>query len=368
MTLDLADSLKLLYIGATLFNFTSARMTSKIRLRYLTKVLHQPISYFDKNAPGSIATSLANDTNVVQVGLAEKIGIVCQVISMILVAFIISFTKNWKLTLVTATIVPYMIITTGVFGGLSAGVEAKVNERLNHSSGVAEEALSSILNVTSLGASTKIVRRYEVYLKEAMRFFKQVGPLQACIYGNMFLAIHSAYALALFYGVKLVSRGEVRDGGTVITVLFCMILASSSMGFIAPLIPDFTKAAGAAQQIVKMIGDPKASETSKDDGPKLKLDSLRGDIKLQHVTFSYPERPEVTVIEDMSLDVPANKVTALVGHSGSGKSTIVGLLERWYSIDQGSILVDSQDINELDLTWLRMQIGLVQQVRQSGFL
>lgn len=339
-------------------------MTSKIRLRYLSKVLHQPISYFDKNAPGSIATSLANDTNVVQVGLAEKVGIVSQVISMITVSFVISFTKGWKLTLVTATIVPYMIITTGFFGGLSAKVEAKVNESLNHGSGVAEEALSSILNVTSLGASTKIVRRYEVYLKEASAAFKRIGPLQACIYGNMFLAVHSAYALSLFYGVKLVSRGEIRDGGTVVTVLFCMILASSAMGFIAPLIPDFTKAAGAAQQIVKIIGDPKALEESQEEDPKLKLDSLQGDIKLEHVTFSYPERPEVTVIQDMSLDIPSNKVTALVGHSGSGKSTIVGLLERWYTANEGSILVDGQDINELDLTWLRMQIGLVQQVSQ----
>lgn len=159
-------------------------MTSKIRLRYLSTVLHQPISYFDKNAPGTIATSLANDTNVVQVGLSEKLGIVCQVLSMILSAFIIAFTKNWKLTLVTATIVPYMIITTGIFGGMSAKVEAKVNEILNHASGVAEEALSSILNVTAMGASEKIVRRFDAYLKDAMRHFKRIGPLQACIYGN----------------------------------------------------------------------------------------------------------------------------------------------------------------------------------------
>lgn len=146
------------------------------------------------------------------------------------------------------------------------------------------------------------------------------------------------------------------------SVLFCMILASSAMGFIAPLIPDFTKAAAAAQQIVKMIGDPKDHDLSKDNRPQLQLESLQGDLNLQDISFSYPERPDVRVLSDMNLRIPSNKVTALVGHSGSGKSTIVGLLERWYATNQGTILVDGQDINKLDLTWWRMQIGLVQQV------
>jgi ATP-binding cassette subfamily B (MDR/TAP) protein 1 len=77
-----------------------------------------------------------------------------------------------------------MIVTTGIFGGWSAKNEAKVNDILNHASGVAEEALSSILNVTAMGASEKIVARFDVYVKKAMRLFKQIGPLQACLYGN----------------------------------------------------------------------------------------------------------------------------------------------------------------------------------------
>lgn len=193
--------------------------------------------------------------------------------------------------------------------------------------------------------------------------------------------MHSGYALALFYGVKLLNRGEIKDGGTVVTyvenssrayrlltifsVLFCMILASSTMGFIAPLIPDFTKAGAAAQQIVKMLGDADEHSPSKDDTPGVKLDSLRGELELKAVTFSYPERPTITVLENMSLHIPAGQVTAIVGHSGSGKSTVVGLLEKWYTADRGTILVDGQDLTTLDLPWWRTQIGLVQQVSHS---
>ncbi|KAH7124162.1 multidrug resistance protein 14 [Dendryphion nanum] len=349
------------YISAVLFNFTASRMTSKIRLRYLSKVLHQPISYFDKNTPGTIATSLANDTNIVQVGLSEKLGIVFQVTSMILCSFVVAFTRSWKLTLVTATSLPYLIIVVGFFGGMSANVEAKVNEILNQASGIAEEALSSILNIAAMGASEKIVRRFDVQVKSSMPHFRRIGPLQAIIYGNMFFAVYCAYSLSLFYGAKLVNRGEITRGGDVVVVLFCMILASSAMGFLAPLIPDFTKASAAAQQIIRVIGSPKEQDTIKDDEHNARLEALRGDIELHEISFSYPERPEVTVLDNISLNIPSNKVTALVGHSGSGKSTIVGLLERWYDYQQGTLLIDGQDITNLDLDWWRTQVGLVQQ-------
>lgn len=144
-----------------------------------------------------------------------------------------------------------------------------------------------------------------------------------------------------------------------------MILASSSLGFLAPLIPDFTKAGAAAQQIVKLLGDADEEKASKDTLPGVKLDTLLGDIEFKSLTFAYPERPTVTVLDNLSLHIPAGKATAIVGHSGSGKSTVVGLLERWYTTDPGTILVDGHDLTSLDLLWWRKQIGLVQQASLS---
>lgn len=92
-----------------------------------------------------------------------------------------------------------------------------------------------------------------------------------------------------------------------------------------------------------------------------KLDKLEGHIQFKEVTFSYPSRPDVAIFDKLSLDIPAGKIVALVGGSGSGKSTVISLIERFYEPLSGKILLDGNDIRELDLKWLRKQIGLVNQ-------
>ena len=134
------------------------------------------------------------------------------------------------------------------------------------------------------------------------------------------------------------------------------------MGLVAPSIPVFLKAAASAQQLLKLLDKDKSTGDKADQILKLKPKAIRGQLQIRNVTFSYPERPKVTILDNLSLDIPAEQVTAVVGYSGSGKSTIIGLLERWYSPANGSICLDGTDIEQLDLHWLRDQIGLVQQV------
>lgn len=132
------------------------------------------------------------------------------------------------------------------------------------------------------------------------------------------------------------------------------------MGIIAPSIPNFIQAATSAQQVLKLL-DRKETFASHST-PKLQLENPNWELKLQDVVFAYPKRASVPVLDAFSLTVPARKVTAVVGQSGSGKSTIVSLLERWYTPQSGSITLDGIDIASIDLKWLRSNIGLVQQV------
>lgn len=129
---------------------------------------------------------------------------------------------------------------------------------------------------------------------------------------------------------------------------------------IAPTIGEFTKAGAAAHDVLEMIARVPEIDSLGEDGTK--PEKVEGELEVSGVSFSYPARPTIQVLNEVSLKIPARKVTALVGASGSGKSTIIGLLERWYDPAQGSITLDGVDLKDLNVGWLRSQIGLVQQV------
>jgi ATP-binding cassette subfamily B (MDR/TAP) protein 1 len=129
---------------------------------------------------------------------------------------------------------------------------------------------------------------------------------------------------------------------------------------IAPSIGEFAKAATAARKMLDVIEREPAIDSLGSTGKTPK--NINGEISLQNVCFAYPARPSLRVLEGVNLEFEAGKVTALVGASGSGKSTIVGLMERWYDPQDGHLFLDGHDIKDLNVKWLRSQIGYVQQV------
>jgi ATP-binding cassette subfamily B (MDR/TAP) protein 1 len=145
------------------------------------------------------------------------------------------------------------------------------------------------------------------------------------------------------------------------SVIFAVIVAASAMTQIAPQIVQITKAASAAQSLWEVIDRKSPIDGLSLDGKR--PDSCEGNIEFSDVSFSYPTRAQVPVLQDFNLSIPANKTTALVGPSGSGKSTVTGLLERWYSTASGTITLDGVNIRDLNIQWLRTHIRIVQQVR-----
>lgn len=133
---------------------------------------------------------------------------------------------------------------------------------------------------------------------------------------------------------------------------------------IAPSIGEFAKAAAAAKTILDMIQRQPNIDPLGDEGEQ--PETVNGRISLHNVSFAYPARPTLKVLEigdgANSIEFEAGKITAIVGASGSGKSTIVGLIERWYDPQEGQVLLDGLDIKKLNVRWLRSQIGFVQQV------
>ena len=133
-----------------------------------------------------------------------------------------------------------------------------------------------------------------------------------------------------------------------------------SFSQMAPNFAVFSKASAAADDIFATLDNRSFIESGECAGSKLR--EIVGTIDIQNLSFAYPTRPGAPVLKGISLNFPAGKTTALVGSSGSGKSTIVGLIERWYDPSEGAVLLDGHDVRDLDLSWMRQQIGIVQQV------
>lgn len=144
-------------------------------------------------------------------------------------------------------------------------------------------------------------------------------------------------------------------------VVFCTVIASTSTNLFFPQIPAITNAIAAAAEFFRVMDKPSELDPLSDEG--LKPDSCVGAIEVESVSFVYPSRPTAPVLQNFSLSIPPGKTTALVGASGSGKSTMIGLLERWYEPKEGCITVDGTNIAKLNTKWLRRQISLVQQVQ-----
>lgn len=145
----------------------------------------------------------------------------------------------------------------------------------------------------------------------------------------------------------------------ILTIQMAIMIGAFALGNVAPNIQAFTSAVSAANKIYAIIDHVSPLDPVSTEGKR--LDAVQGNVELRNIRHIYPSRPEVVVMEDVNLLMPAGKSTALVGASGSGKSTIVGLVERFYDPVGGCVYIDGHDIKGLNLRWLRHQISLVSQ-------
>lgn len=136
---------------------------------------------------------------------------------MLITAFIVAFTQYWKLTLVAATTLPAAVLGVGITVALDARLEAKILEVYSKAGGLVEEALGSIRNVAAFGANEKLRKKYDGYLDIAKKFGVKKGPVLGTLYSSEFFMMYCAYALAFWYGIRLLLQGKISNGGTVIT-------------------------------------------------------------------------------------------------------------------------------------------------------
>ncbi|KAK2672972.1 AAA ATPase domain [Fusarium oxysporum f. sp. vasinfectum] len=348
----------LTYLWTILVSIAAINTTKALRVDFVRSTLRQEVAFFDSPS-SSIPGQITTNGNLINQGISEKFGITIAALSTFVSAFVVAFAVQWKLTLIVLAIIPVNLVVTIICVAIDTGYEYAMFDVYSRSSSLAEEAFSTIRTAHAFWAFPKLSKRFTNTLEEARRIGHKKSWVYMILFPTEFFCIFAGYGLAFWQGMRMYSEGEITQPGTVVTVIFAVLVAATALTQIAPQTIAISKATAAAQEMFEMIDRKSEIDALSQEGDK--IPDFKGDIQFRGVRFAYPSRANVEILHSLNLDIPADQTTALVGASGSGKSTIFGLLERWYMPSAGSITLDGRPVESLNLQWLRTNIRMVQQ-------
>nr|XP_014352475.1 PREDICTED: multidrug resistance protein 1-like isoform X1 [Latimeria chalumnae] len=335
-------------------------LTMRLRSMAFKAMLHQDIAWFDdeKNNTGALTTRLATDASNIKTATGSRLGLIAQNLSSMGLSIIVSFAYGWKMTLLIVDIAPLIIFAGILEVRALTGFATRNKQELEKSGKIATEVAENIRTVVSLTREKRFQSMYEESLQGPQRSAQR----KAQVYGSCFALsqafIYFTYAAAFRFGAYLITVDQI-DTESVFIVFNLMVYGSLALGQTISFAPDYAKAKSAAAHIFALLEQEPAVDGYSDKG--LKPDTCNGTVEFRNISFNYPSRPDIPVLEGLSLQIKKGQTVALVGGSGCGKSTTVQLLERFYDPLQGQVLVDGVDAKMLNIQWLRSQIGIVSQ-------
>ncbi len=284
-------------------------------------------------------------------------------------SFVVGFTYSWKLSLVLCAFFPVIIIGGTMMIQVIRSSSVRNREAYEKAGGIAEECLKNIKTVASFGNFEYEIDRFSNQLVKSYDAGVSGGLKSGFTMGFLFFSVFASYTLAIWFGSRLIAAQEINgntgkpfQAGDVLTVLFTIVFGAFSLGQAAPNIKAISEAMNASYEFFELMKRPVNIKRSPED-LKPEKDKIHGKVKFENVVFAYPTAKDKTILKGLNLVFEEGKVTAIVGHSGSGKSTIAGLVERLYEIEEnnGKVYLDNWDTSKIDVNYLRSLIGYVPQ-------
>ncbi|EEC71408.1 hypothetical protein OsI_03576 [Oryza sativa Indica Group] len=338
---------------------TSERQVLRIRYLYLQAILRQEVGFFDSQeaTTSEIINSISKDASLIQEVLSEKVPLFLMHSTVFISGLAFSTYFSWRLALVSFPLVLLLIIPGLIYGKYLLYLSRQSRHEYTNANSLVEQALGSIKTVYSFTAEKRIIQRYTAVLDKTIKLGIRQGIAKGLAVGFTGLSF-AIWAFLAWYGSRLVMYHH-ESGGRIYAAGISFVLGGLSLGMALPELKHFTEASVAATRILDRIN--RVPEINADDPKGLILDQVRGELQFESVRFVYPSRPNMTVLKDFNLQIPAGQTVALVGSSGSGKSTAIALVQRFYDATEGTVKVDGVNIKELQLKWIRSKMGLVSQ-------
>ncbi|OMH79833.1 Multidrug resistance protein 1A, partial [Zancudomyces culisetae] len=293
------------YVAYVCWNVTAVRQAKRMRQAYYRSIMSQEPEWFDSVNVGDLTTRMTADISTIQEGINEKVGFIIQHVTTFVSGFILAFIRGWRMALVVLAVLPLLMGSGSIIGINMSKWSSSVQDAYAASGAVAAEVLSSMRTVMAFNGQEREIGRYS----------SKLGM------GAIFFIMYSIYALAFWYGAKLVRDG-VSTPAQVLTVFWALMIGGSGLSEATPNISAITSARGAASEVFKVI-DKKSKIDATDLESGDSAEDIQGEIEFKNVSFNYPTRDEVKVLDNVSLKVKPGQKVAFVGESGCGKSTTI---------------------------------------------
>lgn len=342
------------FVSTYCLSWVSGNVVMEMRRSIFNQFMHMPVTYFDKESAGGLLSRITYDSEQVAGATSRALVSIVREGASIVGLLVLMFWNSWQLSLVLFVVAPLVAWGIGVVSKRFRKISKNMQEAMGHVTSSAEQMLKGHKVVLSYGGQKVERERFDTVSNQMRQQSMKLVAAQAIANPVIQLIASIALVVVLFLASVDSIRSELTPG--TFTVVF-----SAMFGLMRPLkaltnvTSDFQRGMAASQTLFALMD----LETEQDTG-KYQVERARGDIEVKEVTFTY-EGKEKPALTDVSFKIPKGKTVALVGRSGSGKSTIANLFTRFYDVDAGSILLDDHDIRDYQLTNLRSHFALVSQ-------
>ena len=333
------------YLGNTI--------VAKIRERLWGKIIYLPIPFFSKTMSGETASRVVNDTNVLRDLVSQQaINVITGVINLV-ASIIILFIMDWQMTTIILVAVPLTALVVVPLGKLMYDISVKMQSKTADFTGKITQVLTEMKLVKSSNGEKEEIIRENKLIKDIAKY----GLKEIKIFAMLMPAMQGIIMLVIFgviiYGAMRVSTGTLTTGTLIAFVLYLFQIIMPIVG-IGEFFTQVQKAKGATERIMEILEEP-----IEDLNKGIDVDLTGKNIYFKNIGFRYDEDSEL--LSDISFKAKPNETVAFVGPSGAGKSTIFALIERFYHLNSGAIMLDDINIEEISLKSWRSQIGYVPQ-------
>jgi len=342
------------YISSYCISWVSGNVVMSMRRRLFSHMMGMPVAFFDQQSTGTLLSRITYDSEQVASSSSSALVTVVREGASIIGLFIMMFYYSWQLSLILILLAPIVSFAIRTVSKRFRNISKTMQNTMGHVTTSAEQMLKGHKEVLIFGGQEVESQRFA----RVSNHMRQQGMklVSASSISDPIIQLIASLALAfVLYAASFPSVMATLTAGTITVVFSSMIALMRPLKSLTNVNAQFQRGMAACQTLFSILD----TEQEEDTGKRV-IERAKGDVEFRNVTFTYPGR-ETPALHDINLAIPAGKTVALVGRSGSGKSTIASLMTRFYDIQQGEILMDGHDLREYTLSSLRNQVALVSQ-------